>query len=137
VAGEHATRTTPVSDEAEHNALRARALVDLDALMQIARDASRDIRSYQSALETNYRHLSAGGRASDMNGLFDVSAVRASLSDRLDSIERARNRSRRSLWRLQVREGMSIAEIARAWGFSRQLVSRALSSGDGANDEPS
>lgn len=133
MAGEHAARTNAVSDEAEREALRVRALADLEALMQIATDAGRDLRSYQSALETNYRHLTEGGSASDMSGLFDVAAVRATLSGRLDSIERARNCSRRSLWRLQLFEGMSIAEIARAWGFSRQLVSRELSSRNDAN----
>jgi hypothetical protein len=130
VAPERAVGDRSGSPEAEREALRARALADLDALIQISQDARRDIRSYQSALEKNYRHLTRGGRASDMSGLFDVSAVRANFTDRLNSIERARSLSRRSLWRLQVFEGMTIAEIARAWGFSRQLVSRALSARD-------
>src|SRR5205085_12691973 len=101
----------------------------------IAEEARGDIRAYRSALERSRRHLTQGGHARDVIGLFDVSAVRTSITDRLNSVERARNLARRSLWRLQVFEGMSIAEIARAWGFSRQLVSRALSSRDDAHAE--
>jgi hypothetical protein len=137
VAQERAEQGRSGSVETDHEALRQQALADLDALIQIAEEARRDIRSYQSALEKSYRHLTRGGRARDMIGLFDVSAVRASFTDRLNSIERARSLSRRSLWRLQVFEGMTIAEIARAWGFSRQLVSRALSSRDDARAETS
>jgi hypothetical protein len=137
VVREWAEQERPGSVETDHEALRQQALADLGALIQIAEEARRDIRSYQSALEKTCRHLTRGGRARDMIGLFDVPAVRASFTDRLNSIERARSISRRSLWRLQVFEGMTIAEIARAWGFSRQLVSRALSSREDARAETS
>ena len=115
---------------ASQEALRDQALADLDVLIQVAADARRDLRSYQSALEKNRRHLGRGGRASEMAARFDIRTVRTALTDRLNHIERARNASRSSLWRLQLSEGATIAEIARAWGFSRQLVSRELAGGD-------
>ena len=108
-------------------ALRDHALRDLDALIQVIADACEDLRSYQSALNKTRRHLEAGGRASDTSALFDLATVRLTVSDRLNGIERARSVSRLSFWRLQLSEGKTIAEVARAWGFSRQLVSRALS----------
>jgi hypothetical protein len=112
----------------EDEALREHALEDLDSLIDAAADARRDLRSYQSVLEKNRRNLAQGGRASDISTRFDVRAVRTSLTERLDQVERARNSSRRSLWRLQLSEGTTIAEIARSWGISRQLVSRTLRS---------
>jgi len=108
------------------DALRDQALRDIEALRETVVDARTNLRSYQSALEKNYRHLRAGGRVSEMQSLFDVSAVRTSLTARLDAVERARSVSRLSLWRLQLTEGTTIAEIGRVWGLSRQLVSRAL-----------
>jgi hypothetical protein len=119
------------SVEAADGALREQALDDLDELIDAAADARKDLRSYQTVLEKNRRHLAEGGRASDMAMRFDVRAVRTSLTERLERVERARNASRRSLWRLQTSEGRTIAEIARMWGLSRQLISRALRSGDG------
>lgn len=113
--------------------LRDEALRDLDALREAVVDARTNLRSYQSALEKNYRHLRGGGRVSDMQALFDVCAMRTSLTSRLDRVERARSMSRLSLWRVQLTEGTTIAEIGRVWGLSRQLVSRALA---GATNSP-
>src|SRR6202142_4463383 len=93
-----------VSPDSTSAALRDQALADLQALIEMSAQAQKDVRSYQAALEKNYRHLSQGGRAVDMTGFFDVASVRAGFTDKLDNMERARNRSRRSLWRLQLSE---------------------------------
>jgi hypothetical protein len=124
------------SVEAADDVLRDQAVDDLDELIDAVADARKDLRSYQSVLEKNRRHLAGGGRASDMAVRFDVRAVRTSLTDRLNRVERARNASRRSLWRLQAAEGRTIAEIARIWGLSRQLISRALRSDDTGTRDP-
>ena len=116
---------------ASPKALRDQALADLDALIEVAADARRALRSYQSELEKNRRQLDRGELACEMAARVEFRTVRSVLTDRLDHIERARNASRRSLWRLQLSEGATIAGIARSWGFSRQLVSRALAVGDG------
>ncbi|MDQ1552297.1 MAG: hypothetical protein QOD50_1719 [Actinomycetota bacterium] len=117
-------RARPAEDASD--VLRRRALDDLDELIDAAGEARKNLRSYQTVLERNRKHLAAGGRASDMAIRFDVPAVRASLSDRLKLIEQKRHASRVSLWRLQRFEGTTLAEIARMWGLSRQLVSREL-----------
>jgi len=110
-------------------ALRDQALADLDALIEVAADARRALRSYQSELEKNRRQLERGDLACEMAARVEFRTVRSTLTDCLDHIERARNASRRSFWRLQLSEGATIADIARSWGFSRQLVSRALAGG--------
>jgi len=113
------------------DALRDAALTDIDALIDAAARAREYLLSYESTLAKNRAHLASGGRASDMTALFDLKAVRTSATDHLNRIERARSVSRLSLWRLQLAEGATIAGIARLWGFSRQLVSRALAAGAG------
>jgi hypothetical protein len=107
-------------------ALRTQAIATLGEFMQALTDARTDLDDFHAALETNRRHLIAGGRANDMTGLFDLPSLRSTLTERLDLVERARMDCRRALWRLQMAEGATIAEIAREWGLSRQLVSRAL-----------
>ena len=118
-------RTASGSVETDE-ALRRQALDDLDALIEVAAETRQGLRQYQSVLEKNRRRLARGGRASEMPTIYDVRAVRTTITDRLDRLERARNASRCSLWRLQVSEGTTLTEIARVWGLSRQLVSRAL-----------
>src|SRR6266550_4032466 len=54
------------SAEAAHDALRDQAVDDLDELIDAVADGRKDLRSYQSVLEKNRRHLAGGGRASDM-----------------------------------------------------------------------
>lgn len=110
--------------------MRVQAVADLDEFMLAAAEARRDLRSVQSAVEKTRRHLAKGSRAADLTALFDIPDLRLTLTNRLDRLERARMACRRSLWRMQLAEGTTIADIARAWGLSRQLVSRALASSD-------
>jgi hypothetical protein len=112
-----------------HDRLRRQTIEDLDALIQATVHTRRDLRTYQTAAEQNRRYLAAGGAASDMTKQFDGATLRATFSDSVSNLEGVRTRARRSVWRLQVAEGMTISEIARAWGLSRQLVSRSLASG--------
>lgn len=113
-------------------ALREQAIAALDEFIQATADARDDLSSFQTALEKNRTYLSEGGPAADVPALFDIPSLRSSLTDGLERVEQARMASRRTLWRLQISEGKSIADIARSWGLSRQLVSRALSSGEAA-----
>ncbi len=123
-------RPKPLPDDvpvdAEHEALRVQALEQLDDIHRTVVEARTYMRSYQAALEKTRRSLREGGLASDMPGLFDVGLVASSFSERLNNVEKARSATRMTLWRMQALEGMTNAQIARAWGFSRQLVSRTL-----------
>lgn len=49
---------------------------------------------------------------------------RASVTDAIKGFESTRHRVRLDLVGMSLDEGMTIAEIARAWGVSRQLASR-------------
>jgi hypothetical protein len=120
---------TGATDESP-DVLREQAVAALDDFIRATSSARDDLGAFQAALETNRAFLSAGGRAVDITAKFDVPALRSSVTDALDRVEQARMACRRSLWRLQLSEGRTIAEIARSWGLSRQLVSRALSSSE-------
>jgi hypothetical protein len=118
------------SPEVSWDALRDTAIADINALIDDVTATRADLRSYQSVLEKNRRHLERGGRIDETPALFNIQAERIALTERLGSLERTRAAARLALWRLQVAEGATIAEVARVWGFSRQLVSRALANPD-------
>ena len=61
------------------------------------------------------------------------SVARTTVNEALDEVERARHEARRATFALGLEQGMSIGELGRAWGFSRQLAARyakEVNSGD-------
>jgi AraC-like DNA-binding protein len=114
--------------------LRDEALGEIDALIEDVTATHNDLRAYQAVLEKNRKHLARGGRVTETPALFDIRSVRTTLTERLNALERSRGAARLALWRLQLAEATTIAEIARVWGFSRQLVSRALAGRDARRD---
>ena len=106
--------------------LHQEAVARLDALIEAAAGASAELRSYQSALEASRAPFASGGSASEMGPLADVATVRSSLNEQLDRLDDGRGSFRLAVWRLLNADGMTITDIASAWGVSRQLVSREL-----------
>jgi DNA-directed RNA polymerase specialized sigma24 family protein len=90
--------------------------------------ASADLRASLLQLEERVlrarQHLEGGGPAADLPRVAHVMEQRAEVNACLADMQQARHRSQRSLFLLAVDEGFSLAEIARTWGISRQLVSR-------------
>jgi hypothetical protein len=106
--------------------LRQEAAARLDALIEATAEAGAELRSYQSALEASRAPFASGGSASEMGPLADVATVRSSLNEELARMDDARGAFRLAVWRLLNADGMTITDIASAWGVSRQLVSREL-----------
>jgi hypothetical protein len=126
--------SVPTGASPEH--LRDQAVHAINELMSVVAEIRDELRAYETVLKRARRDLESGMSAANMVAQERAGAVRASFSDRLNDIERARAASRISMWRLQLSEGSTIADIARAWGFSRQLVSRALAGRARTGPEP-
>lgn len=54
----------------------------------------------------------------------DMAMPWAQVARQLDVLERARHRTRTAVFALGLSEGMSIGELGRLYGFSRQLAAR-------------
>jgi len=106
--------------------LREQAAARLDALIEAAAGANAELRSYQFALEESRAPFASVGSASDTGPLANVATVRSTLNDQLARLDDARGAFRVAVWRLLNADGMTITDIAGAWGVSRQLVSREL-----------
>ena len=103
---------------------RAALVGELDELLA----SSRELRQRLADAEKSYgraRRLVAQGRPmGDLLSEVGAGTVRASVSDALDRFERARHASRRSFVVTGQAEGMSLGQMGRLWGFSRQLAAR-------------
>jgi len=126
-----------VPPEASPEELRAQAVHAIDELMRVVAEVRDELHNYETVLKRGRRDLASGTPAVEMVARTRAGAVRASFSDRLSDIERARALSRITMWRLQSSEGSTIADIARSWGFSRQLVSRTLADTTARADDSS
>jgi len=124
------TARQPDTASVELDSLRRRyldALVNLGEANGHVRQALDDA---AGALHTVRDHVEAGGRISDFTNSITPAPLRASLSSALDDLERARHHAQRLLFRILEAEGTTKSDIARAWGISRQLVSRLINEPD-------
>jgi DNA-binding phage protein len=97
----------------------------LDELEQADRELA-DAASEGRAHAMTLRHLERGGGITDYLVHESLAQPRATINAALKRLEQARGIAQRLLYELARSEGMSIADIARACGVSRQLVSRSL-----------
>lgn len=91
-------------------------------------DSARRLRADLRAKETSYRRMAKRiERGDDIQmalGTLGAHVQRQELTDSLDEFERSRHRTRLAITAAALAEGMSIGDIGRAWGFSRQLAAR-------------
>jgi hypothetical protein len=116
----------PPSRSTATEALRARALTDIELLLQSAEALRTQLRTFEAGMRSVRKHLERGAHASELHDVLDITEVRETLTRAAVEFEAARKASRLAVFRMQQAEGMSIGAIARAWGFSRQLVSRMM-----------
>lgn len=113
--------------------LRARAITDIDLLLQSAAALRAQLRTFETGMRRVRKHLERGAEANELHNVLDITEARETLTRAAVEFEAARHASRLAVFRMQQAEGMSIGAIARAWGFSRQLVSRMMKEA-GPND---
>ncbi len=98
----------------------------LDADLDALHDAQK---RFQRAYRGLKRKLEDGVPASRALAAMDLPGLRDELAHEMVRIEQARQRLRTNLICLCLEEGVSINEVARLWGFSRQLAQRYAKQG--------
>jgi hypothetical protein len=116
-------RATPAINE------REQALAGLDEFRQEAATLRSALRRYERALERVCRQVERDVPLHEVMGQIGVGDLRADLVERLTRFEEARHRMRVACFRMSLTEGLSIGDIARLWGISRQLASRLVNEG--------
>jgi hypothetical protein len=93
-------------------------------------EATAELRSALERADRNIHvlrsHVEQGLPLNDLIPDLEGAEVRAQLSAAADELERARHDTQRDLYALLLAEGLTMAEIGRAFGVSRSLVSRTL-----------
>lgn len=113
--------TTPSENQGD---LRRDVIEGLRELEAAAASLRASLLQLEERVQRTRHHLEGGGPAADLPRVAHVMEQRARVNACLADMQHVRHRSQRSLFMLAVEEGFSLAEIARAWGISRQLVSR-------------
>ena len=104
--------------------LRTSAAEEIEQLLESAKLLRADLRMKETAYRRASRMLSKGASIEDVMEASGARTGRQELTDAMADFERRRHSARRSLTAVALEEGMSIGQIGRAWGFSRQLAAR-------------
>jgi DNA-directed RNA polymerase specialized sigma24 family protein len=123
------TATPAVSPDAIES-LRARYLVALEVVQRSADRTIAALVDAREAREVARRHALQGRPMAELGDVIEPQALRASLGDALADLERTRHDAQRLLFQLMHAEGLTLADIGRAYGISRQLVSRLVNEPD-------
>jgi hypothetical protein len=116
---------TAESDDLPRTAVLRRAvLAALDELGVVTEESGRLFDRLRTQAQHLRPQIERGANASDLTHSVSISDCRGAISQALTRFEKARHQFQRSMFLLAAAEGASQADIARAWGISRQLVSR-------------
>ena len=106
---------------------RANAIDDLDRLVVALDELVRQLAAAKRQYRTGARSLRAGDRVATTLAKAQAGQTRETVVAALDEFERCRYVSRLSIIAAGLEDGMSVTAISKAWGVSRQLVSRYVS----------
>jgi len=84
----------------------------------------KELEQYEGAMEELGRRLGTDEAALSAVRAIDAPARRRLVTDAMKAFEGARHRLRLILFALAEEDGLSVSDMARALGFSRQLASR-------------
>jgi hypothetical protein len=103
---------------------------DAIAAAQRLRDSAHEIvtvfTAHEKAIGRLLEVLQTPTPLTDILGAVDFARERDAIAGAIDRFETARRESRIAAWRLLLKEGCSIGQVARMFSLSRQLVSRQL-----------
>jgi hypothetical protein len=112
------------------DSLRARYLAALDDVQAAGDRTIEALVAAREAREIARQHAQRGRPMAELETVIDPQALRNSLGAALTELERTRHDVQRLLFQLMQAEGVTLAHIGRAYGISRQLVSRLVNEPD-------
>jgi hypothetical protein len=84
----------------------------------------KQLRSTEAAYRRAMKSIDQGHLVGHTLDVISAATTRSDLNSALTELERSRHRARRSLLARGIEEGLSMSELGRRMGFSRQLASR-------------
>ncbi|MGH9045148.1 MAG: helix-turn-helix domain-containing protein [Acidimicrobiales bacterium] len=111
---------------AEMRRFRELAIATLAEAEEVVVRTRQQLKVMEGGMRRARRIMEAGHSAREVADMVDVGEIRSASSEVIQEIQAARHRAQLMQFRMAAAEGMSLAEIARHWGVSRQLVSRIV-----------
>ena len=102
----------------ERRALQS-ALADLEETMERTQQVLAEAGSTYGTLRTR-----VAKKVPVADAFSDIAMPWSDVARQLDELERARHRVRQAVFALGLTEGMTIGDLGRLYGFSRQLAAR-------------
>jgi hypothetical protein len=112
---------------------RDEAIDDLEQLVDAAKRLRDDLRVKEGLYRRAARSLGRGTDVAKAMKSVKADESRRELTDSLDDFEYFRHRARRSLTAAGLDEGMTIGQLGKAWGISRQLAARYAKEAGGSD----
>jgi hypothetical protein len=103
---------------------RAETVQGVELLIESMADARRAIRASEVAMRRALKKVNQGVDVTAALAAAQPASTRQMVNDALTTVEQSRHAMRLKIFAYALDEGMTIAELARAWGFSRQLAAR-------------
>lgn len=119
-----ATQKSPSA--AQLQALRQEAIRELTEFEAAIVKTRNQLKFMENVMRRVRKMTESGRSASEVAEAVDFAQGRAATSAVIREIQAARHRAQRAQFKLSAAEGATMAEIARRWGVSRQLVSRMV-----------
>jgi len=97
----------------------------LELVESVARTRNQ-LKVVETTVRRSRRLLESGRSMHEIALMINAADKRSVTSGLIREVQGARHRSHQAAFKLAVAEGSTMAEIAREWGVSRQLVSRMV-----------
>lgn len=111
---------------------KAEAVEALDEFISAMSLARAEMRRTEQFLRNVRQQVEDGETVESLIAVMPPAKPRQTLADALDELTRSRHKARQKIFALALERGLSVAELGRAWGFSRQLAARYVSEEVGA-----
>jgi len=106
--------------------LRDEAIRSIGEMEEAILATRNQLKVMETVMRRGRKMLESGRGASEVASVNHAAEARAATSEIIRRVQGARHRAQQAQFKLAAAEGATMAEIARGWGVSRQLVSRMV-----------
>jgi len=116
----------PRNTPAQMQILRDEAIRSIGEMEEAILTTRNQLKVMETVMRRGRKMLESGRSASEVASVNHAAEARAATSEIIRRVQGARHRAQQAQFKLAAAEGATMAEIARGWGVSRQLVSRMV-----------
>ena len=121
-----ASARTKTPSQPQLDALRDDVVRSLRELEEAILTTRTQLKFMETLMRRARRMMETGRGANEVARTAHAAEARANTSKIIRDVQAARHRAQQAQFKMAAAEGATMAEIARNWGVSRQLVSRMV-----------